>query len=96
MNADICENRHGGNEQSRAAFAKVRPKAAALRARILAYLRAMRPAGLTCEQLAVRLDIRYVTMAARLSELKRDGLATDSGERRPTSSGATAAVIVAA
>lgn len=95
---DVCASRHAGNAQSRAAFAKVRPKLAGLRARILAYISACDSHGATVEELSDRLHLRYTTVSARVSELKRDGFIEQSADlfnTRKTSTGNPAAVMVA-
>jgi predicted ArsR family transcriptional regulator len=85
---DICENRHGGNEQSEAAHASIAPRAGTIRARVRAYI-AAHP-GATCEQVEIALGLKHQTASARLSELKRDGDIRVTGTRR-ISSGCSAA-----
>jgi len=92
--ADICGNRHRGNEQSKKAWKEVSPKCPGLRMRIYAWLKTRGKTGATVEEIALKLSLRMTTVSARVSELKRAGLVTYNNETRPTTSGARAGVIV--
>lgn len=50
------------------------------------------PDGLTCDQVEERLGIRHQTASARVRELAQLGLIIDTGERRKTRSGRSAAI----
>jgi hypothetical protein len=50
--------------------------------------------GATCDEVEVALDLRHQTASARLYELKNQRAIVDSGWRRPTRSGRSAAVWV--
>ena len=99
---DICGNRHKGNAESAEAHRRVVQTKKALWKRIYNYVLACRANGSTVEELAIRLKLRYSTVSARVSELKCgvliDGTThklVESGERRKTTGGSTAAVLVA-
>ncbi len=85
---DITARKHGGNAESEEA--NLRTNKARDRARIITLLRERE---LTCEEVSLALSMPYTTCSARLSELKKDGLAVATGERRPTRSGSPAAVL---
>jgi len=91
---DVCENRHGGNEESRSAFLRILRSMPQQRRFILETIRAAGQRGRTCDELAALLHVDCNKISGRLSELKRDGLITKAGTR-PTRSGSAAAVLVA-
>jgi hypothetical protein len=91
---DVCGRRSRQNPQSREAYRAILPTKAELRHSIWTFLAQNGPR--TCEEIAEEMHLRYTTASARLSELKRDGLAVPTGERRPTLTGSLAAVIKAA
>lgn len=62
--------------------------------RILDYVTEQGEDGATCDQIEAALDMRHQTCGPRCTELKRDGKLAESGRRRPTRSGALAAVLV--
>ena len=92
MTDDICENRHQGNQCSIEAHDKIEPSKVILRKKILSFVSENQ--GATTEEIAIGLNLRYTTASARCSELKRSGMLVDSGTRRLTSSGTSAAVLV--
>ena len=95
LNLDITARKHKGSETSVAAFQGTAPRHRAWqRDAVLSYIRKVK-GGLTCEEVSYGLDIRYTAASARISELQRYGLIVDSGERRPTSTGRSARVMVA-
>lgn len=61
-----------------------------LRAQIFEQIRLRE--GATCDELEISLDLKHQTASARVHELMKEGKIVDSGERRPTSSGAKAIV----
>lgn len=91
---DICANRHGGNEQSEEAFKSIELSRNKIARKIIEYLAACGPYGLTTYEASRDLDIAYTTASARLSELKRDGLIKANGDKRKTASGRNAAVYI--
>jgi len=80
---------------SRAAADAVAPRAPTARQAVLRALRAAGRAGLTDEQVADRTGLREGTARARRVKLVELGCVTDSGQRRPTTSGCQATVWVA-
>lgn len=89
---DICETRHGGNEQSKAANPGASSKAKD-RAAILEALRKA-PAGLTCDELEQRLGLSHQSASARCAELKAERLVEIVGTRE-TRTGRKAGVLKA-
>lgn len=90
---DVCASRHRGSKESEVANERVSPSKAELRYRIVRWFFEHGPA--TCEQASIALGIRYSSMSARISELKRDGLLVPTGEHCKTSGGSPAAVLKA-
>ncbi len=94
---DPCVARHGGAEESEQAFAQAVTHKETDYRRILAYVAEQGQQGATVEQVAVALGLRYTTASARCAELKhgeRPRL-VKNGQRRATTSGSAAAVLVA-
>lgn len=88
---DICARRSAHNPFSESAYALIAPSKAEVRYRIMRWFYYAGPA--TCEQAHLALGIRYQSMSARVSELKRDGLLYETGERARTSGGCWAALL---
>lgn len=78
------------------AYTAAKPKQQARKQLALIVLRKAERHGLTREQWAEGLNLRVQSICSIALELLRDGLAVETGERRKTSSGSSAAVIVAA
>ena len=93
MERDICSNRHKGNANSFLANLRIAGRKFNLRERIYLSLRDDGPQ--TCEQLSLRLRLRYTTVSARLSELKAMRWIGSTGEQRKTTGGDTASVMAA-
>lgn len=91
--ADITAARHGGNPHSTAAAASI--DKAAIRAKVLAVIAAAGDTGRTSDEAEQALDMPHQTVSARFTELAASGAIQRAG-RRPTRSGRTAAVWVAA
>jgi Mn-dependent DtxR family transcriptional regulator len=88
---DITENRHGGSDTSAAA----NPTQASKRARkdlIYGYL--MTHGSATVDELSAYFNLPPNEISGRISEMKREGIVRDSGERRVTRKGKKAAVII--
>jgi hypothetical protein len=83
-----------GSDTSRAAAESVRTTAPIQQAAVLAYLAQCGPQGATVDEIEEALGLRHQSASARMTEAVRMGLAEDSGERRRTRSGRTAAVWV--
>ena len=86
--ADVCSARHRGNAESEEA--NRRTNKARDRARIITLLRERE---MTCEEVSLALSMPYTTTSGRLAEMKRDGHAEATGERRKTRTGCWAAVL---
>lgn len=87
--ADVCRRKHHGNPQSEEANVRTNKKRDSTR--ILAFLRFRGP--LTCETIALEMQLPYTAVSARLSEMKRDGLVEETGKVMRTTHGANAAVV---
>ena len=79
-----------GSDTSLAAAESMVGMTGRLRLQILNFIRQVGTA--TCDECEVRLDMRHQTCSARICELKVSGLIVDTGERRVTRSGRSAAV----
>jgi hypothetical protein len=90
---DICQNRHGGNEQSNAAFEETSKGLPRRRALCLALIHNAASKGLTVHELAALLDTTPNAVSGRLTELKKDGRITKIGSR-PSPTGSQAAVYI--
>ncbi len=90
---DICQNRHKGNEESRAAFDTIKGTLSVQQERVL---RAIRDSdtGLTVDEIAVNLGATPNQISGRASELKRQGRIIKAGTRL-TRSGCSAAILQA-
>lgn len=94
---DVCANRHGGADTSQAAFSRMGKRARTnLRDTVHEFIARMGEAGATAWEVEQALGLERSTTSARLSELKRDLRIQDSGQRRPTKTGAMAKVWVTA
>lgn len=78
------------------AYTAAKPKQQARKQLALIVLRKEGQRGLTREQWAEGLNLRVQSICSIALELLREGLAVETGERRKTSTGSSAAVIVAA
>lgn len=92
---DICAARHRGAPTSIEAHERVRSRKAAVRLEVLRFIIKRDYDGATIEEVSSALKLRYTTCSARCAELKADGLIHATYRRRRTSSGATAAVLMA-
>lgn len=91
MLPDVCSSRHKNDANSFLANLHLHKHKPSLRERIYRSLMEQGPA--TCEQLSLRLNIRYTTCSARLSELKAMTWVVRSGSIRETTGGSDAAVV---
>jgi len=82
-------------DPSRRAAEAAAPNAPTIRDEVLAMLR-MNVGGLTADEIAQRLGRHYGSVRPRLSELRRDGLAVDTGRRRTNGFGKTQIVYAVA
>jgi hypothetical protein len=88
---DVCRRKHGSNPNSFLANLHVSGRKHTQRERI--YLSLVEQGPATCEELSLRLGIRYTTCSARLAELKADRWITPSGAERKTTGGEWASVM---
>ncbi len=88
---DICQNRHGGNAESEAAFQDLLPTLTRQRHVVFKLIHASGGDGLTAHEAAAALGKTPNAVSGRFTELKAAGLITKSG-RRPTPTGSSAGV----
>jgi len=91
---DICENRHGGNSESVEANASMSTAKVIQGFRIAEFIHGCGERGATAEEVEIGLKMSRSSASARMSELKELGIVVPSSERRRTSSGRLARVIV--
>ncbi len=72
---------HRDTDTSREAAKKVAPAARTIRDRILKIMSAW-PGPMTADEISQQTGIYFGSVRPRISELRRDGLIEDSGERR--------------
>jgi hypothetical protein len=77
---------------SKDAAETMKPKASALRLRVLAELQLRADVGATCDELEQAMDLSHQTASARLREMALKGTIVDSGKKRLTRSGRAAIV----
>lgn len=81
VDPDICASRHGGNEQSQAAYERIEDGLPAARQACLDLIRSRGRLGATAKEVAERLGKPLNAISGRLSELKAAGLVVDSQMR---------------
>jgi hypothetical protein len=74
---DITAGKHGGNDQSVAAFEKAKRGSAQARQDIVALLQ-QNPAGLTCKEMSDLLNREMHKISGRITELKELGQVTST------------------
>jgi hypothetical protein len=81
---DICAQKHGGDENSRAAHRRLVEGGglSRQRAEVLAAVRQAGVRGLTCSELAARWDVGLNRISGRFSELVRSGHLERQGRRK--------------
>ena len=93
---DPCARRHRGAETSREAFTSTPQRVrSAQRERVFEGVRRRGARGFTTDEISQALDIAYTAASARMSELAAASRIVASGDRRRTSRGKTARVMVA-
>jgi predicted transcriptional regulator len=70
---DICEAKHGGNQQSIEAYESALPSMARARRSVLEAVRQAMDAGITAKEYAERNGRQLNTVSGRFSELSREG-----------------------
>lgn len=93
---DITARLHGGNAESVAANESIEPDKARMRQAVLRYIESRGLVGATCDEVEHALRMRHQTASARITELRKAKQVLATERRRPTWSGRTAAVYVAA
>jgi len=89
--ADICKNYHKGADTSIEAYAQTPEKSRSkIRYAILAKIKELGNA--TCDEIEQLLNLSHQCASARISELNKDNLIEDTGERRLTRLGRKARV----
>ena len=83
------------SETSRAAAESMRPHVSRLNLQVYEWLRARGAYGATREEISVALDMLIQSVCGRVNELVRKGYVTQSNEKRETSTGRQAFVMVA-
>lgn len=81
-----------GSDTSRDAAEDAGTHAAQDRGRILAFIGQRGTLGATADEILAALRFAHQTAASRVSDLKREGLIVDTGQRRRTRAGNKAAV----
>lgn len=94
MIADPTAAHHGGNAESAAAYESIAEDAPRLRRAVLIWTQRRGWWGTTSDEAEQGLGLSHQTVSARITEAKRIGALVDSGRRRRTRSGRTAAVYV--
>lgn len=84
----------GSPETERLAAIRAYPDSGTKRRQVLDYIARQGERGAIDEEIAQGIPMHHYTAAPRRTELVRDGWVVDSGRRRPTSTGALAAVWV--
>ena len=84
-----------GSDTSYGAAQAIAATAGQLRSRILGWVASRGDQGATRDEIEVGLGLKMQTVSPRVHELTQLGLLEDSGKRRATRSGRTAAVMVA-
>lgn len=79
---DICAGRHGGNEQSQAAFRSASRTSAESRAAVLAFIRSCGAHGATNKEIAAHFGKGINAVSGRRSELLADGSIVETDRRR--------------
>lgn len=88
--------RRRGPETSRQAAERIKGYAGEQQAAVFRCIAEAGAQGRTADEVGELLELRPQSCSARVNELVRLGAVRDSGERRPTSSGRPARVLVAA
>lgn len=94
-NEDVTAGHHRGNPESVAAHDSVTVHKARLRRTVINWVARRGDIGATSDEVEGGLALPHQTVSARITEAKRTGELVDSGRRRPTRSGRSAAVYVA-
>lgn len=88
---DVCQNRHGGNPESSAAFNKIYSRLTAAQERVLRCIRDAGERGRSNDDICIVLGLTPNQVSPRLTELRIQGRIGKIGTR-PTRSGCSAAI----
>lgn len=91
---DICARKHGGNEQSKAAFTQIYPDLSDAQFKVFVEIKVTRDYGLTVDQISERMNTTPNAVSGRVTELRIKGKIVKKGTRK-TRSGCSASVWVA-
>jgi len=78
---DVTAGRHGGNVESAAAYARLKPRQYAQRDMVYDYIARADRIGITCRELAEMLDVGMNQISGRFTELKATGRIVKAGVR---------------
>ena len=95
MQLNLFDTSSPGIENRDANYLETKPKHPSQRQRILDHLSKMRNVGATRDEIACSLSLPLASVCGRVSELVEMGLAKETKEKRSTSNGRTAVVVVA-
>lgn len=88
---DVCRPRHRGNPESEGANAKIHADKTPMQRAIYLWLEAH--PNSSCEEISRKMDVRYTTVSARLSELRKEKWVSKVGIAK-TSGGSNCALYV--
>ncbi len=91
---DVCEKKHGGNPESRAAFVNLKDRLTLEQEIVFDFIKSCGEHGATTDEIAVHFDGNPNDYSGRVSELKIKGRIVKCGTR-PTRSGNPAAILKA-
>lgn len=80
--ADICQNKHGGNAESQAAFESVEHSITKMQSYVFLEVSKSLSKGITSKEVAEALGKPLNAISGRLTELAREGWIDRTGERR--------------
>jgi hypothetical protein len=79
---DVCRNKHGGNDESELANARVHSSKEADKKRVKDLAEARGDYGVTVHEVERALGMKIQTASARMADLKADGEIVWNGQRR--------------
>jgi hypothetical protein len=92
FDADVTENRHGGNTESVKAHKRIAPSKESVRQKIYAYALSRGLVGVTTDEVAEQFSTTPNAISGRMTELKALGLLVKTEICRKTQSGCSARV----
>lgn len=79
---DICASKHGGNQESKAAFERGKASHSKQRESVYNTIKTRPKTGFTCREICARLDLEMNVASARMAELKKAKRLESTGVRR--------------